>query len=438
MNTLSLIGWRRFICLFVAAGALVLTSGCIYVQNSSNGGSMADAKAMTNRTMTGEIPANLKTLEIDNRFGFVHVVAANSESLNWSWKLTVGAPTDNLAAQAADAATCTAVQDGDRLRLLVSLPDKPNSVCYESDLEIQVPKSVAVSARDAFGQMRISGVTGDVTVTDQNGTVELHDLGGKVHAQTSFASLSLDGSGQAWLKSQNGSLDARNVHGPLEAETSFDTLSARNIDGAVKLRNQNGRIEALRVGGAADIRTSFATLEAEGINGSATLFDQNGRITVKDVKGNADVTTSFDELSADKITGDLTLENQNGRVHASHISGSVHAKTSFADMDIEASGRNFTCRNQNGSIQLRALSPDVAVVDAETSFASLDVYLPAGMKPAVEARTSFGDIESDFPVMMKPHGQDAFVGIDSATPKLTLLNQNGRIRISGEKSVAER
>ncbi len=84
MKTFSLIGCRRFICLFVAAGALALTSGCIYVQNSSNGGSMADAKAMTNRTLTGDLPAGLKSLEIDNRFGFVHVIAANSGSLNWS------------------------------------------------------------------------------------------------------------------------------------------------------------------------------------------------------------------------------------------------------------------------------------------------------------------------------------------------------------------
>ncbi len=355
-------------------------------------------------------------------------------------KLTVGAPTDNLAAQAADAATCKAIQDGDRLRLLVTLPDKPNSVCYESDLEIQVPKSVAVSARNAFGPMRISGTTGDVTAIDQNGALELHDLGGKVHAQTSFASLTLDGSGQAWLKNQNGSLDdARNVHGSLEAETSFDTLSARDIDGPAKLRNQNGRVEALP--GWRRPQTSGLPLppwRREGINGPATLFDQNGRVALKDVKGNADVTTSFDDLSANKITGNLTLENQNGRVHVSHVSGSVHAKTSFADMDIEASGPNLTCRNQNGAIQLRVLSPDVAIVDAETSFAPLDVYLPVGIKPAVEARTSFGDVESDFPVLMKPHGQDAFEGIDPATPKLTLLNQNGRIRISGEKSVAER
>jgi DUF4097 and DUF4098 domain-containing protein YvlB len=438
MKTFSLICSRRFTCLFAVALALALNSGCVYVQNSSNGGSMADAKAMTNRTVTGDLPANLKSLEIDNRFGFVHVVAADAGSVNWSWKLTVGAPTDTLAAQVADAATCKAVQDGDHLRLVVSLPDKPNSVCYESDLEIQVPKSAAVFARNAFGQIRITGVTGDVTATDQNGPVELRDLGGKVHAQTSFASLTLDGSGPAWLKSQNGSLDARNIRGSLEAETSFDTLSARNVDGPARLRNQNGRIEAVQVRGAADIRTSFATLEAEGIDGRATLVNQNGRVSLKDVKGNADVTTSFDELSANNISGDLTLENQNGRVRVSHVSGSVHAKTSFADMDIEASGRNFTCRNQNGSIRLRVLSPDVAVVDAETSFSSLDVYLPAGMKPAVEARTSFGDIESDFPVLMKPHGQDAFEGIDSTTPKLTLLNQNGRIRITGEKSVAER
>src|SRR5580692_722592 len=87
MKTFSSIRLMDFTCVFVLAGALTLTSGCIYVQNSSNnGGSMADAKAMTNRTMSGDLPANLKSLEIDNRFGFVHVVATDSASVNWSWK----------------------------------------------------------------------------------------------------------------------------------------------------------------------------------------------------------------------------------------------------------------------------------------------------------------------------------------------------------------
>lgn len=440
MKTFAFLESRRCAVGFAIAALLVMLSGCTYVHNSSSSSSsLSDAKAITNRTVSAEIPAGLKSLEVDNHLGAVHVVASESGAFKWTWKLAAGAATDDLAAQAANAASCQAVLDGDTMHLLVSLPDKLNGVSFQSDLEIQVPKPSAVAVHNSFGPVTISACAGNVQVANQNATVDLRDLGGRVHAETSFASLALDGSaGPAWLKDQNGRLDVANVRGPLEAETSFSPLSAHDIGGPVKLRDQNGRVEVRGVKGTADVKTSFASLEVEDIDGAVTLANQNGSLSAKDVKGAADLTTSFAELRAEGIAGAVSLENQNGRVSVSHVSGSVRARTSFAEMDIEASGRTFDCRDQNGALRLHVLSSDVAAVEAETSFASLEVYLPEGLKPAIQARTSFADVESDFPVLMKPRGENPFDGLDASTPRLSLQNQNGRIRVTSQKSVAER
>jgi hypothetical protein len=114
---------------------------------------------------------------------------------------------------------------------------------------------------------------------------------------------------------------------------------------------------------------------------------------------------------------------------ASGITGSVKASTSFAAIEVTGAGAKFVCHNQNGAIRLRATSTTLTSIEANTSFDALEVHLPDGLKPAVQARTTFADVESDFPVLMKPRGEDPFAGIAPDIARITLQNQNGKIRV---------
>lgn len=425
---------RTRIHLLVASFLLTFVSGCIYVSDSGSGYSDADLTASTNRTLSREIPASLKTLEVENQFGAIHVIADVTQPARWSWNLTVRARSDDLARQRAEDTRCVVEQEGDRLRLTLALPAPDNSHRIRSDFEIRVPKSITVTTRNRFGETRIVGIAGDAEASAQNGPIELRDIAGSVRAETSFGSLIVRDTGPAYLKNRNGQIEASEIHGPLEAATSFGSLTARDIDGAVKARNQNGRLEAVRVKGEADLRTSFGELRAEGIDGNAILLDRNGRIEAARVKGNADARTSFAELRAEGIQGDAALANQNGSIRARDIAGSVRAETSFASLEVESAGPNLVCHNRNGSIAVRATSPALSSLEAETAFSPLAVRLPAGLKPAIQAHTSFGDIDSDFPVLLKSHGQDAFAELEPGTPRITLENRNGQIRITRDRS----
>jgi hypothetical protein len=129
------------------------------------------------------------------------------------------------------------------------------------------------------------------------------------------------------------------------------------------------------------------------------------------------------------IQGNAILMNQNGGVSASGVTGSVKASTSFAAMKVAGAGSNFVCRNQNGAIRLRATSPALTHIEAKTSFDTLEVHLPASLKPAIQARTTFANVESDFPLLMKPPGQEPLAELAPGTTSVTLLNQNGKIRV---------
>lgn len=405
----------------------VFLTGCGFqISNNSWSG---DLTAATNVTRQAEIPATLKALTVKNRFGTVHVRGAEGASNEWTWTLAVRARTDEAAQRLALAATCKAELVEGHLQLIVSLPETSEPHSIQSDIEITVPKAASVRADNHFGRTEIAGLTGTADATDENGSMEISDVHGTVRAETSFSRLAVRNTGAAVLHNQNGEIEATGIAGTLEAETSFATMTARDIHGKATLANENGKIEAVNIGGPLTARTSFAPLEARDIDGAVHLRDQNGRIELNRAAGAADVETSFSSLSVDGVEGDALLVNQNGGVDARGVTGKVDATTSFASMEIRGGGPEFVCHNQNGSIQLRATSTALKRIEAETSFAALELHLPAGVKPTIQAHTTFAEVESDFPVLMKPHGENAFADAEPGVLQVSLRNQNGKIGV---------
>jgi hypothetical protein len=386
---------KKILSLFMAAAVSMALTGCYVHVSNSSGWSFSSLRASTNIVQSAEIPAGLKSLDVINAFGEVRITGNDDGHTGWTQKLTVRARTDAVVQEISSDFICKAEIDGDRLKLVVKAPDSLASHSFQSDLEITVPKSVAVQTRNEFGRTEISGVSGDVEAASKFGAMELRDIGGKVRAETSYAALKVSSTGPATLKNQFGAIEAVGIRGPLDAATSYAALDARDVSGTVKIRNQFGRVHVEKA-------------------------------------GEADVKTSYAELRAKEISGDARLVNQFGRVAADDITGSVKAETSYGPMNITGPGTNFICENQFGGISVQATSATLARLEARTSYGALEVRLPAGLKPAVQAHTSYGDIESDFPVLMKSRSQGALDGQPPGTPRINLQNQNGKIRVVGE------
>ncbi len=386
---------RRLFRLITATALSTTLTACYFHVSGSSGWSASSLHASTNLVQSAAIPASVKSLDVVNAFGAIHITGDDNSPSGWTQRLTVRARTDTVVQEISSNYLCKAQLDGDRLKLIVTATDVLQPHSFQSDLEITVPKSVAVKTRDQYGPTEISGFSGGVEAASQFGAMELRDIGGEVRAETSYAALKVSGTGSATLKNQFGSIEAAGIRGPLDAETSYAVLDAHDISGKVKLRNQFGRLQL-----------------------------ENA--------GEADVKTSYGELSVKEINGDARMVNQFGRVAATDVSGSVKSETTYGPMDITGAGANFDCDNQFGGIMVRATSATLASLEARTSYGALEVRLPAGLKPAVQAHTSYGDIESDFPVLTKKRSQDSASSQASGAPRIDLHNQNGKIRIVGE------
>jgi hypothetical protein len=134
----------------------------------------------------------------------------------------------------------------------------------------------------------------------------------------------------------------------------------------------------------------------------------------------------------------LEVDNRFGTIHVDGTDAAtigwtrkltVRAHSGAVAQQIAGGGSRFVCHNQNAPIRLHATSTALTNIEAKTSFGTLEVHLPASLKPAIRARTSFAGIESDFPVLLKPRGEDPFAGVVPEAARISLQNQTGRIAV---------
>lgn len=379
--------------IFTYIGVILLLGFTACVQVREQQSSSVDAKFFTNAVQQANIAQAFKSIEVENSNGAIEIIGTDNEIASWDWNLEVRAPDEFSALAAIGEAACKVVHEGEKLRVIVTLPDHSGKARFTSNLKIRVPTATSVRTHNQYGMTGISNVQ-NAEVVARSGAVKVQSVPGEVRADVSYATLKVRDVGSASLKNSSGSIEAIGVHGALEAETAYASLTARDISGAVTLRNRSGSVAA------------------------------------RDVAGDADIETSYAAVSVEKISGNLSVLNQSGSISAKGVSGNVKAETSYAAMTIDGAGAEIICDNQSGSIDLRA-SPAITRIQAKTSYASLTATLPSNLKPAIQARTSYSEIESDFPVMMKLANQNPFGDVPDSVPRVTLLNQTGRIRVTG-------
>ncbi|MEO7346544.1 MAG: hypothetical protein ABIZ49_05920 [Opitutaceae bacterium] len=381
------------------------------------------------RMLSGEVPADIQTVQADNRLGNVIVIAV-AEGFGWEWRLRSSDGKTARAEHYVEECRLDVRRTGGTLQLIVVRPDtepprttrssrtgwrflfwsgsrteSSSDGDVRSDLTLRVPAAVAVDVKNRFGGVRVTGTRGAVAVDCQNGRVDLSDLGDAVTVRTSFGSLHAERIGVAHLTTQNGTLDVREVAGDLQATASFAKLIVHDVKGNAVLKNQNGAIEAVRITGNLVAATSFAELRVTEIGGRAALKGQNSRVEATDITGAVEATTSFGPMQVRGLGAGAQLTNQNGAIEAFRVTGDLVATTSFATLQAEEIGgaADLSCRN--GKIDAARITGNLR---ASTSFAPLRVrdiggaaelkwqnseIAASGMSGDVRAQTSFARMQ---------------------------------------------
>jgi DUF4097 and DUF4098 domain-containing protein YvlB len=221
------------------------------------------------------------------------------------------------------------------------------------DLDLQVPKTVSVSADTNRGDIRVSGIAGKIDAHTGNGSVEIHQAGSDVSAALQ--------AGDARISQVGGSLRVSGRGNSVEiSDVSGDAM----IDGAfvvsTRLRNIAKTVRCV---------SPWFDVTVEHLNGQ--LESDEGDIRIADAAGAAKVATHNQDVELDDVAGQVYVSNAHGdikinysnpprnQVNVSNDSGNVELKLpARSNFQISAISRSGEIENDFDGASLRLIDDE--------------------------------------------------------------------------------
>lgn len=295
-------------------------------------------------------------LSIENSAGKITVTGGEGDEIVVAAHKTAWGATQAEAEAALAALKVTITQKGNAVTVRVVRPEKivvaGSSQSDEVEFTITVPAETAVTAKADFGDVTLSGTTGDA------------DL------QTDF-----------------GDIDVQDVKGGVITETSSGKVTAMRVGGegeSVKLESDFGRVVL------EDATAREVWLHSSSGATELTQVDASSTVTAK---------TDFGDVTLEGVTAETyDLRTSSGKITVHGARGTVKAHTDFGNVEVtEATDAKVDLSSSSGSISFAGSLGD-GPHTVETDFGGIQLTLPEDTALTFDLQTDFGKINSAFPI----------------------------------------
>jgi Putative adhesin/Domain of unknown function (DUF5668) len=245
-----------------------------------------------------------------------------------------------------------------------------------TDLDVSLPRKVAVTISSRRGDVTLASRDGDVEISNQRGEVSVEEVKGNVK-----------------LSLEKSSAKVEQISGDVHIEGRLNEVSVMDVNGAAQLDGEfQESVKLGRIARTVNFKSSRTDMEFSKIDGDLNLDSDDLR--AEQVAGPIHLTTRSKNIRLDGVSGDVRLQDSNGRVEV--------AVRTLGNVQIE---------NRQGDIQLSV--PD---------------------KPGfrVDARARDGEISSDFSELnVENRDREAHAAgqVGSGTAHIVLNNEHGGIEI---------
>jgi hypothetical protein len=246
------------------------------------------------------------------------------------------------------------------------------------DFDVEVPKTITVTAITPHGDINISGIAGGVTATADSGDVEIHDSGSDVSVQMKKG-------------------DAR----------------ISDVAGSVRITGKGSEIEVSDVKGDATLQGDFY-----------------GPIRVRNVSKTTHYTSQRTDLTLLHLTGRLELDS--GDIDIADVAGSAKINTHNKDMEVENVAGRLEIVDSHGDITVNCSEPPREEMNIVNESGQVDLTLPAKSSFEISAVTRNGEVQNDFEDPSLKQANDSDTGrlngkIGTRGPKITIVTSYGTI-----------
>jgi hypothetical protein len=294
-----------------------------------------------------EIPPGATSLRVNNEHGAVHVTLANDNKITVAVRKRVGADNQNDADKYNRESKTTLTSIGGLLTLNANtqaVGDHP----VQSDLDISIPRKMAVQISSRRGDVAVTGRDGDVEISNQHGDVSVEDVTGYVK-----------------LNLEKSSAKVEQITGDVHISGRLNEVSVTDVKGAAQFEGEfQESVKLARISKGIAFKSSRTDMEFSRIDGDLDL--------------------DSDDLHADQITGPVHLTTRSKQIRLEDVSGDVRVQ------------------DENGGVEVSMRSLGNVQIDDRNGDINLSVPDKAGFH--VDAQTRDGEIQSDFPEVKIDNG----------------------------------
>ena len=246
----------------------------------------------------------------------------------------------------------------------------------ETDLDISLPRKVAVSIISRHGDVNLVGRDGSVDISSQHGDTSVQEVNGNVKASQ-----------------EKGSVKLEQINGDVHVEGRMNEVSVADVKGSAQLDGEfQESVKLSRIAKTVNFKSSRTDMEFSRIDGSLDL--------------------DADDLHAEEITGPIHLNTRSKNVRLDAVSGDVRLQ------------------DENGTVEVGMRTLGNVQIDSRNGDIQLSLPDKSGFR--LDARTRDGEIQSDFPeinVNNDEHEGKASGSVGNAAAHIVLNNEHDGIEI---------
>ncbi len=243
--------------------------------------------------------AGIQRVVFENPRGNLRITGADTQEVTVNGHKLIRANTRSEADRTNGNTPLELVPQGDRLLVRSNQDHVPDTQRMSDDLEVTLPRKVAIEARGQSGDYEISGTTGDVDLSSGRGDVRLSQVHGNARLEIGRSDLvrAVDITGSLTLDGRGSDIEMENVagqvtiHGPYVGSLGFKNLAKPlQFEGA---RNTELRVEAV----PGTINMDLGGFTAQNVKGPVRLVTRSRDIRLADFTQSLDLDTERGDVS---------------------------------------------------------------------------------------------------------------------------------------------
>jgi hypothetical protein len=287
-----------------------------------------------------DLPLAITSLRVNDDHGAVRVGFSNDNKITVVVRKRVGAESQSDADK-YNAETKPTITTTGGMFTVDAKTQAAGEHSVQSDLDISIPRKMALQITSRRGDVSVTGRDGDVEINSQHGDVSAEDITGNVK-----------------LNLEKSSAKVEQITGDVHIDGRLNEVSVSDVKGAAQFDGEfEESVKLARISKSVAFKSSRTDLEFSRIDGTLDL--------------------DSDDLHADQITGPLHLATRSKQIRLEDVSGDVRLQ------------------NENGGVEVSMRSLGNVQIDSRNGDINLSVPDKAGFR--LDARTRDGEIQSDFP-----------------------------------------